>query len=476
MISLPVSQPRGEPRPVARMAFPAALLGLCVFVAVLVVVTLSLRGRLRTQILARDAAVLNSVTMFEVERARAYASSYYGEVGDDDSLLAALLDVSRLDGVVAFRVFDAQGRFLDAAPSAFIRGGVDEADLRKLASMKPQGRFHPHASLDAFFYRSGSGLEEGSGADVPMLEVLVPIHRRGSDELEGVGQFLLDGAPTVAAFAELDRNLLLQAGLASLAALILGGGLLGWAFWRLHHGYLLLFERTRALARANRELALRSRVSAIGAITANLLHGLKNPLAALSLYVDERRRAGSADDGLDDAGEAARRMARMIEDSVAILGQEEGGERFDFTLSEIVEVVLGRCKQAAVQQGVELEHGLSPDICVDNRRGNLLALATVNLVQNAVQASPSGSHVRIALSMEDGGKTVSLQIADSGIGLPEHMRADPFRPVHSGKKGGSGVGLAIAAQLVRQMGGELSLDYTGAKGTAFSIRFPLSEG
>ncbi len=451
-------------------AFASALLGLCVFVAVLATVTFSLRQRLRAQICARDAAVLHSVTLFELEKAASYASGFYGMGVAGEYLLDALLDVSRLDGVVAFRVFDTSGNLLDAAPSFFIGGGLSAEDLAKMGTMQPLGRFHRHAALGEYFV--SSLIREGEGP--PLLEVLVPLHKRGGDKLIGVGQFLLDGTPTLAAFAELDRNLITQAGLALLAALILGGGLTGWAFWNLHRGNQLLYARTRELVRANRELALRSRVSAIGAVTANLLHGLKNPLAALSMYVEERRRAGAAEEGLDDAGEAARRMARMIEDSISILAQEEGGERFDYALGEIADVVMARCGPLAARNGVKIVSEGCPELTLDNRRGNLLALAAVNLVQNAVQASKVGQEVRMEWGLRGDG-AVSLLVCDNGPGLPEHMLGDPFLPVRSSKPGCSGVGLAIAAQLVKQMEAELKLEKSGPEGTEFSILFRCSE-
>ncbi|HNX04313.1 MAG TPA: HAMP domain-containing sensor histidine kinase [Opitutales bacterium] len=255
---------------------------------------------------------------------------------------------------------------------------------------------------------------------------------------------------------------------------LLGGGLIGWSLWKLHRGNILLLARTRALASANRELALRSRVSAIGAVTANLLHGLKNPLAALSMYVEERRRSEEAgDDGSGDAGEAVRRMGRMIEESVAILAQEVGGEKFDYSLAEIAEVVKDRCAPRAAGRGVAIATEPVPEGQMDNRSGNLLTLAAVNLVTNAIEASAPGSSVGISWSLREPDAVAVFSVTDSGPGLPDSMREDPFRPVHSSKEGGSGVGLAIAAQLVSQMGGSIRLDATGPKGSVFSITFQL---
>lgn len=471
-----VSAKTGDPRRSGRAALIASLAGLSMFAVAVTLVTLTLRERLRAQIVARDAAVLNSVAALEMERARALNSSYatYAGKSEEDSLLAALLDVSRLDGVVALRVFDADGDFVDAAPTNFVRGNIASADMETLRTLKPVSHYHANATLGDFIYEKTDGAAQESKS-VPLLEVLVPIYERGGNKLKGVGQFLLDGTPTALAFHQLDRNLVLQDVLALFSAFLLGGGLVSWAYFNLHRSNMLLSARTKELAKANRELALRSRVSAIGAVTAHLLHGLKNPLASLSMYVEERRRcSNSGDEGLDDAGEAVKRMGGMIEESVSILGQDAGDERFDYALAEIEEVVLGRCGKLAREKGVLLETGECPELTVDNRRGNLLALAAVNLAQNAIEATPDGKTVRLDWA-QTGKGAIRLTIADAGSGLPENIASDPFKPVRSGKRTGSGIGMAIAAQLVRQMGGDISLDRTGAEGTVFSIFLPSGE-
>jgi len=327
-----------SPDRTGRRAIFASVAALCLLFAVMAAVTLVLRGSLRAQILGRDAAILASVAVYEAERTEALELKYTGSSsGAADRVLAALLDVSRLDGVVALRVFDEEGAFMDAVPANFVRGGIEQSDLAILRNLRPVSRFHPKARLDSFLVSNAQTATEA----VPLLEVMGPVYTRGDRRLLGIGQFLLDGAPTAQAFAELDKNLLRQAGAAFAAAMLLGGGLIGWSLWKLRSESRRLRLRTRELVRANRELALRSRVSAIGAVTANLLHGLKNPLAALSLFVEERRRSAGVDG--DDAGEASaaiRRMGRMIEESVSILAQEEGGERFDYTLSEVAAVVI----------------------------------------------------------------------------------------------------------------------------------------
>lgn len=448
------------------MAPAACLASVAVFAGVVVLLTLGLRTRLRAQILERDAAVLHSVVQLEVERA--IGGDYGGIVLEDDPL-GTLINVSQLDSVVALRLFDAGGAFFDAAPMSFLRGDVTPADLATLRGMRTVARFHPRADLRDYFYEPDADPATPVNR-VPLLEVLVPVHPRGSSSLLGVAQFLLNGETTAQAFAQLDANLARQALAALLAGLLMGGGLLAWAFWRLQHANGMLRRRSLELLDANRELTRTAKTSAIGSVTAHLLHALKNPLASLQLYMEMQRETGGTDaEALESAGDAARRMQRLIHDAVAVLRQEETGEQFTFTLDEVAAIVGERCRGMAAFRGVRLVLEPAPAVELDNRRGNLLALAAINLAQNAVEATPEDGTVTLSWAQQGGG--ITLTVRDTGPGLPGALQADPFKPGVSAKGDGGGVGLSITRQLVRHMGGDVRLLGTGPTGTTFEVSF-----
>jgi hypothetical protein len=131
---------------------------------------------LREQVAGRDAAVLHSVVLLEVQRAE--QSGYPGILFEDD-MLGALIDVSRLDGVIALRLFEPDGSFFDAAPATFIRGGLEPGDLESLGRLQTVTRYRPEADLRQFFYDTGAG----AGPTLPLLEVIVPVHRKGAPQL-----------------------------------------------------------------------------------------------------------------------------------------------------------------------------------------------------------------------------------------------------------------------------------------------------
>jgi signal transduction histidine kinase len=100
--------------------------------------------------------------------------------------------------------------------------------------------------------------------------------------------------------------------------------------------------------------------------------------------------------------------------------------------------------------------------------------ALVHLVQNAVDASERGQPV--ILSLRHDGPNVVIEIADSGTGMsPEFIRNRLFKPFHSSKPGGFGIGAFEARELVRAMGGRIDVESREGFGSRFQLRLPLAE-
>jgi len=162
----------------------------------------------------------------------------------------------------------------------------------------------------------------------------VPLHTTADGPLLGIAQFLIEGHSLAGEFARLDRHLVYQ----SVIAFLAGSGLLtvslGWAFRRLRQANQVLAERTATLLRANQELALVAKTSALGAVTSHLIHGLKSPLAGLRHFV-ARAESGSNTESASDWQQAiasTQRMQALIGQIVNVLREEETGTRYELSL------------------------------------------------------------------------------------------------------------------------------------------------
>ena len=127
----------------------------------------------------------------------------------------------------------------------------------------------------------------------------------------------------------------------------------------------------------------------------------------------------------------------------------------------------------------EVETSLSfpddlPTVPLDAR---LFRQALVNLCANALQAM--GGRGRLALSgAVEGtgpGATLRIDVADSGPGIPDTVRARIFEPFFTAKATGTGLGLAVVRRIVEAHGGALWVECPDGGGTVFSLRVPVAE-
>ena len=101
--------------------------------------------------------------------------------------------------------------------------------------------------------------------------------------------------------------------------------------------------------------------------------------------------------------------------------------------------------------------------------------AVINLVQNALEASPAGATVEMVAESAGPGGEVSLRILDRGAGIEDGLRDKVFEPGVTTKARGSGLGLTIARALSRQHGGDLALLAREGGGCAAVMRLPSTE-
>ncbi len=460
--------------PAVRRYTPVVVLTvtLAVFALVVGYVSFWLRDGLREQILAREAEALTEVASLQLSN-EAEALAALGIAEAPGELLHAVLKTSKLRGVFALRVFDAERRFSGALPIPWSEQPPGEADWQSLAAGRPLARLHRRESAAEVI---GLVPAKNQSSGEPLLETWLPLRRAEGEALAGVAQLWTDGRSLAREFATLDRRLWKQASLAWLAGAILISALLSWTFRRIEAANHDLRLRSDDLWRANRELALAAKASALGAVTAHLMHELKNPVAGLEEFLSTQTEGGARGGSggeLAAASELTRRLRTMINDVATVMRDEQTGAQFELTGGEIVELALARAADLAAARRVSLHPAGESAMPVDGRRGNLVRLVLHNLLQNAIEASPAGAAVRLAVAQS--GRQLVFGVEDAGPGLAAAVQERLFQPVRSTKAGGSGLGLALSQQLARQAGGRIQLADTGPSGTRFEVVLDLHD-
>lgn len=224
-------------------------------------------------------------------------------------------------------------------------------------------------------------------------------------------------------------------------------------------------------------LRQKERLAALGSAVAKISHDLRNMLTTTQLLAD--RLEASQDPAVKrTAPKLVSSLARAIglcERTLAFgKAEEPPPELANFRLAPLVEEVMENEARAVSAAGLGFVADV-PSAMVVRADADQLFRVLSNLVRNAVQAieaaGTSGGTVRIT-AREAAGESEIL-VADTGPGLAPQAQENLFQPFRGGaRRGGAGLGLVIAAELVRGHGGSLRLAETGPAGTAFRIVWP----
>jgi signal transduction histidine kinase len=210
-------------------------------------------------------------------------------------------------------------------------------------------------------------------------------------------------------------------------------------------------------------------------------HEVRTPLAAVvgftSLLLerefppDEERRY------LEIIDQQARRLAALAGDFLDVRLLEGGAltiEKHEFDLVELAKEQASLFFPQSSSHALELDLPDEP-LIVDGDRDRL-AQVIGNLLSNAIKYSPAGTRVRLTLDADDG--HASIIVADEGAGIPESDRQRIFEKFYRGPAatgvGGTGLGLAVARELVHSHGGEIELEPSDGGGSTFVVTLPLA--
>ena len=218
-------------------------------------------------------------------------------------------------------------------------------------------------------------------------------------------------------------------------------------------------------------------------LLANLVHELGRPLASLQAAIHALQQGAAQDEslrgdllhGMDDQVE---RLKPLLDNLASLYKQAIGPaelQREPIELAEWLPQILITWQAAAQAKGLAWQLDVPADLPTVSIDPNQMAQVVGNLVANAVQYTSSGS-----ISIEVGRTTDRMWIAveDTGVGIAPEMCAHIFDPFYRGAPGqrfpqGMGLGLAIARDIARAHGGDISVQSEVGSGSRFTIDLPL---
>ena len=217
---------------------------------------------------------------------------------------------------------------------------------------------------------------------------------------------------------------------------------------------------------------------------ANVSHELKTPLTSMKVLADSLMMQEEVPNELykefmTDIANEIERENKIINDLLSLVKMDKTEADLHVSqvdINEQVELILKRLRPIARKQNVEVVfESIRPVTAeVDEVK---LTLAFSNLVENAIKYNKTGGFVKVTLDADH--QFFSLEVADSGIGIPEEAQEHIFERFyrvdksHSREIGGTGLGLAITRSAVLMHRGSIKVSSVPGEGTTFVVKIPL---
>jgi two-component system sensor histidine kinase HydH len=230
------------------------------------------------------------------------------------------------------------------------------------------------------------------------------------------------------------------------------------------------------LQAARQEILRAERLAAIGGLAAGVAHELRNPLTSVKLLLQHAgSRAGNAiveGKKLALILEEIERMETTIQ-GLLDFSRPAQPQRKLHDVRETVERAMHLIEGRAQRQTVVTELELGEVALLIDGDPQQLQQVFLNLMINAVEAMPGGGELRVVCKKCPDRRHVSIQIYDTGEGIPAELLSRLFEPFATAKERGTGLGLAVSRRILEEHDGLIDVHPQFPRGTMFEVTLPL---
>ena len=242
-----------------------------------------------------------------------------------------------------------------------------------------------------------------------------------------------------------------------------------------------LRETTIELSLAHQELQQNfesmkraERLHALGQLSAGLAHEIRTPLASIEGAAAIVQRVSHSEERCHELLEIIQKESRRLNRLLTSFLDFAKPRRPDLKVVEIDELfdsVIALAQHAGNNRRLELRKEMPPGLSTLECDPEQLKQVLLNVIMNAIQAMPQGG--TIVLAVRQNGNTVNIDVHDQGCGISEDNMDRVFDPFFTTKESGSGLGLSVADQIIRQHGGMLTIARSSPEGATVRISLPL---
>ncbi|RFU67901.1 sensor histidine kinase [Peribacillus saganii] len=223
-----------------------------------------------------------------------------------------------------------------------------------------------------------------------------------------------------------------------------------------------------------KEVQKNEKLNVVGQLAASVAHEIRNPMTSvrgfIQLLTTSENISVSEKDYLKVCLAELDRANDIISDYLS-LGTNQSSEQFrKLDINKEAEKSIKSLSSYAMFHGVNVSSEIQENAHIVGISGRVQQMF-INLIKNAIEAAAPHGHVTVKIHTER--EKVIIRISDDGIGMDEQQIENLGLPYYSTKDRGTGLGLMVTLQIIRDMGGEFKVKSEKGTGTVFEIILPL---
>lgn len=224
------------------------------------------------------------------------------------------------------------------------------------------------------------------------------------------------------------------------------------------------------------QLAFNEKMAELGRLSVGVIHELNTPLSvivsAAQMILREKDLSDFVTELVARINQEAQRLSHLTRGITGFARQEGDGESetdIGQCITEVVTLLKYEIQKRSVALRSDIDFSL-PAMAIDSNR---LKQVLINLIMNALQAMKEGGLLEVGARISDA--AVMIRVADSGTGIAAEHLDKIFEPFYTTKSAGEGTGLGlfVTKNIVKEMGGSIEVASVEGTGTTFTLRFPL---
>jgi signal transduction histidine kinase len=247
---------------------------------------------------------------------------------------------------------------------------------------------------------------------------------------------------------------------------------------KLEKSYDKLHRETQLLIEVEEQLSAAQKLSALGQLSASLAHEIKNPLSSIKgtaeILLDEFPKDHPKREFVEILLKETTRLNNTVEEVLQFSRRGIQGNKKEDTLTEPLSQVIDRVTNLLASELRKKSIALTISGWEISKSfkvaGDKFSQVFLNLILNAIDASPPKGEIFIETAIN--GSLYTVSVTDNGAGIADELKDTIFNPFYSTKEGGTGLGLSISKKIVESYGGELSITDVEKGGACFTVSLP----